>query len=104
VVLRCAAGPEGRVDLRDLLAQLGLRGITSLLVEGGAAVHGSFLREGLWDELSLFLAPKLAGADGLSWAGFPGAAAMALALPLRVDEVCRVAGSADLLVRARPAL
>src|SRR4051794_19298489 len=55
--------------LRTVLRGLARRGITSVLVEGGARVHGEFLAAGLWDELRLFVAPKIFGADALSWAG-----------------------------------
>jgi diaminohydroxyphosphoribosylaminopyrimidine deaminase/5-amino-6-(5-phosphoribosylamino)uracil reductase len=52
---------SGRLDLRALLGALAKRGISSLLVEGGSAVHTSFLEAGLVDELRLFIAPKLLG-------------------------------------------
>jgi diaminohydroxyphosphoribosylaminopyrimidine deaminase/5-amino-6-(5-phosphoribosylamino)uracil reductase len=55
---------SGRIDLVYLLAQLGKRQISSLLVEGGAAVHGSFLRAGLADYLQFFYAPILVGDGG----------------------------------------
>jgi len=55
--------------LRTVLRGLARRGITSVLVEGGARVHGEFLAAGLWDELRLFVAPKFFGPDALSWAG-----------------------------------
>ncbi|HEY2031828.1 MAG TPA: bifunctional diaminohydroxyphosphoribosylaminopyrimidine deaminase/5-amino-6-(5-phosphoribosylamino)uracil reductase RibD, partial [Myxococcales bacterium] len=45
--------------LRSALRRLAKRGITSVLVEGGAQVHGEFLRRGLWDELRLFIAPRI---------------------------------------------
>jgi len=54
---------QGKVDLRSLLIRLGQLGFTSLLVEGGAEVNGSFLRSGLIDKILLFLAPKLIGGD-----------------------------------------
>ncbi|GAC1337373.1 MAG: bifunctional diaminohydroxyphosphoribosylaminopyrimidine deaminase/5-amino-6-(5-phosphoribosylamino)uracil reductase RibD [Myxococcales bacterium] len=98
-VLPCRADGAGRVDLRDLLRRLARTGVTSVLVEGGAGLLGSFLQRDLWDELSLFLAPRVAGAGGLSWAGFPGSRAMRAALPvgpLRVRPV-----GEDLLVSAR---
>ena len=44
-----AARGAGGVDLRDLLARLAARGVTHLLVEGGARVHARFLEEGLVD-------------------------------------------------------
>lgn len=37
--------------LEDIMAGLYNSGVTSLLVEGGAELHGSFLSAGLWDEL-----------------------------------------------------
>ncbi|HEY6911615.1 MAG TPA: bifunctional diaminohydroxyphosphoribosylaminopyrimidine deaminase/5-amino-6-(5-phosphoribosylamino)uracil reductase RibD [Myxococcales bacterium] len=54
--------------LRQVLRRLARKGLTSLLVEGGARVHGDFLRAALWDELRLFVAPRVFGADALSWA------------------------------------
>jgi len=36
-------------------------GITSLLVEGGSELNGSFLREGLVNQVYLYLAPALLG-------------------------------------------
>jgi len=57
---------ESGCDLAALLRELGNRSVTSLLVEGGARVHGSFLDRGLADALALFLAPKILGdAEGV---------------------------------------
>ena len=53
----------GRVDLRAFVARLGAMGLTSLMVEGGSRVNGSFLDEGLVDKIVLFIAPKLVGDD-----------------------------------------
>jgi diaminohydroxyphosphoribosylaminopyrimidine deaminase/5-amino-6-(5-phosphoribosylamino)uracil reductase len=50
-----------RVDLKSFVARLGAMGLTSLMVEGGSEVNGSFLDEGLVDKLILFVAPKLIG-------------------------------------------
>lgn len=59
-VLRLPAG-EGGVALGPLLDELGRRGVTSLLVEGGGEVHWSFLSRGLADYLMLYLSPKIIG-------------------------------------------
>jgi len=99
-IVRCRSR-GGRVDIKDLLRRLAGRGLTSVLVEGGAAIHGSFLEGALWDELYLFVAPKLAGKNGPSWAGFDGAPRMSSALPVEVKSVERV--GSDLLLWARPA-
>lgn len=46
------------------LASLVEQKITSVLVEGGAALLTSFLSEGLWDEMRVFRSPTLLG-DGI---------------------------------------
>jgi len=55
--------------IKSVLRDLARRGLTTVLVEGGANVHGQFLARGLWDELRLFIAPKVFGRQELSWAG-----------------------------------
>jgi diaminohydroxyphosphoribosylaminopyrimidine deaminase/5-amino-6-(5-phosphoribosylamino)uracil reductase len=52
----------GRVDIAAMLAELGKRGVTRLLVEGGATVQASFLDAGLVDRIELFTAPLMLGA------------------------------------------
>ncbi len=96
--LRCRAR-RGRVDLPDLLEKLGGRGVTSLLVEGGAEVASALLAAGLVDRLILFLAPKVAG-GGRSWLEGPGPARMRDALSIRDLEVQRVGD--DLMLTGRP--
>ncbi|NTV10246.1 MAG: bifunctional diaminohydroxyphosphoribosylaminopyrimidine deaminase/5-amino-6-(5-phosphoribosylamino)uracil reductase RibD [Zoogloea sp.] len=57
----------GKVDLAALLEELGRRGINEVHAEAGFKLNGSLLREGLVDELLLYLAPTLLGdaAQGL---------------------------------------
>ena len=55
------ADGAGNVALPPLLKLLGERDITSVLVEGGAAVITSFLREGLADRVIAIIAPKIIG-------------------------------------------
>lgn len=52
-------------DLRDGLRQLRERGVSSLYLEGGAVLAGTFVSEGLADRLHLYLAPLLLGPEGL---------------------------------------
>ncbi|MEK7656201.1 MAG: RibD family protein, partial [Elusimicrobiota bacterium] len=56
-------GSTGKIDLKILLRALAERGVASLLVEGGARVHTSFLESGLVDEVRLFLAPRFIGGE-----------------------------------------
>jgi diaminohydroxyphosphoribosylaminopyrimidine deaminase/5-amino-6-(5-phosphoribosylamino)uracil reductase len=56
-------GASGRraIDLRWLLQRLGAEDVTSLLVEGGGEVNGSFLLDGLAHRVAFFYAPKILG-------------------------------------------
>lgn len=57
----------GKVDLKSLLEALAQRGINEVHAEAGFKLNGSLMREGLVDELLLYLAPCLMGhaASGL---------------------------------------
>ncbi|MGM9937371.1 MAG: bifunctional diaminohydroxyphosphoribosylaminopyrimidine deaminase/5-amino-6-(5-phosphoribosylamino)uracil reductase RibD [Candidatus Ornithomonoglobus sp.] len=50
-----------RVDLTQLMAELGKLNIDSVLAEGGAELHASLLEAGLVDELNIYIAPKIIG-------------------------------------------
>jgi 5-amino-6-(5-phosphoribosylamino)uracil reductase len=52
------------VDLNHVLADLALRGVAKLMVEGGASVLTQFLQAGLADELVLAVAPFFVGDSG----------------------------------------
>lgn len=54
---------KGKVNLKPLLRKIGEMEMTSLLVEGGSEINGSFLKQGLIDKIFLFLSPKLLGGD-----------------------------------------
>ncbi|MDH4449051.1 MAG: bifunctional diaminohydroxyphosphoribosylaminopyrimidine deaminase/5-amino-6-(5-phosphoribosylamino)uracil reductase RibD [Rhodoferax sp.] len=53
--------PSGKVDLGAMLTDLGGREINELHVEAGVTLNGALVREGLVDELVLYLAPMLLG-------------------------------------------
>lgn len=54
-------GVEGKVDLALVLKVLYDKKITSILVEGGAKINGTFFEQKLIDKIYLFMAPKLVG-------------------------------------------
>jgi diaminohydroxyphosphoribosylaminopyrimidine deaminase / 5-amino-6-(5-phosphoribosylamino)uracil reductase len=60
-----ASGPPPGLDLPGVLHALAERGITRLLVEGGARVASSFVAAGLVDEAWLLRGPDPVGADGV---------------------------------------
>lgn len=56
---------DGRIALPELLDDLAALGMSSIIVEGGAAVARSFLDEGLVDRIVLFHGPMEVGAQGI---------------------------------------
>jgi diaminohydroxyphosphoribosylaminopyrimidine deaminase/5-amino-6-(5-phosphoribosylamino)uracil reductase len=63
-VMRVRATPGG-LDLPAVLHALSDKGITRLMVEGGARVASSFIAAGLVDEIWLLRGPGTVGADGV---------------------------------------
>lgn len=63
-IVRVARDVRGRPDIGVVLNELASRGLTRLLVEGGASVHASFLDRNLADRLEIFRAPLALGASG----------------------------------------
>jgi diaminohydroxyphosphoribosylaminopyrimidine deaminase/5-amino-6-(5-phosphoribosylamino)uracil reductase len=93
-------GAEDRVDISSLLRLLGQRGVTSVMVEGGAGIYAAFLKAGLVDELRLFLAPRLVGGEGLSLLGPLGIDTMDGAWRVEVQRIEHV--GEDVLIVCRP--
>ncbi len=66
--IQCAAGDSG---LAIILAQLAASGLSSVVVEGGAALHRSFWDQNLVDRVQVFMTPSTLGSAGLEWPLFP---------------------------------
>jgi len=99
VVLVSMAAADGKVDLAAMLADLAQRGVNELHVEAGHKLNASLLREGLVDELLVYLAPKLLGI-GREMAAFGPLSTLADALDFEFTQVDRI--GADLRILARP--
>ena len=57
---------EGRVALPELLEDLAARGLSSVMVEGGAETARAFLDDGLVDRIVLFSGEAEIGAGGIT--------------------------------------
>ena len=97
-VIRVPKG-NGGVDMAALMVELGKRGITSLLIEGGGTTHASAFQAGIVDKLWFFVAPKIVGGrDAITAVEGEGVAT--------IDEAIRLEGmnaapvGCDLLVEA----
>ena len=58
------APSDGRPDIHAVLRRLGQLEITSVMIEGGAAVNGTALAAGVVDKVFLYYAPKILGGAG----------------------------------------
>jgi len=88
----------GEVDLGHLFEMLGKRGISSVLVEGGAETITSLLRLNLVDRLVVIVAPKLMG-KGLEAVGELNITDVSQTLKLSFSRTYRV--GEDLVIEAR---
>ena len=88
----------GEVDLRHLLSILGERGISSVLVEGGAGVITSLLRRNLVDKVVIAIAPKMMG-KGIETVGELNIREVSQALKLSFKKIYRM--GEDLIIEAR---
>jgi diaminohydroxyphosphoribosylaminopyrimidine deaminase/5-amino-6-(5-phosphoribosylamino)uracil reductase len=93
----------GKIDLDALMGILGKLELVSLLVEGGASITGSMLRERLVDKFYIFIAPKiLGGEDGVPMAAGPGSKRMEECLRLKNIQMRRFGD--DILLVGYPQL
>jgi 3,4-dihydroxy 2-butanone 4-phosphate synthase/GTP cyclohydrolase II len=93
----CATGADGRIDLQALMQWLAGHAINSVMVEGGARVITSFIRQQLADIIIVTISPQLLG-------GLPviDAEASTEAIGLQLAEASYQTLGRDLVLWARP--
>jgi diaminohydroxyphosphoribosylaminopyrimidine deaminase/5-amino-6-(5-phosphoribosylamino)uracil reductase len=89
---------HGKVDLGALMLELAQRGVNELHIEAGHKLNASLLREGLVDELLVYLAPVLLG-DGREIAAIGTLAALADARRWTYTDLARVGDDVRLMLR-----
>ena len=89
---------SGKIDLAELMRELGRRDINELHVEAGFKLNGSLLRAGCVDELLLYLAPSLLGqAQGMF--NLPALDDLSGRLPLAFHDVRQIGPDLRILAR-----
>jgi diaminohydroxyphosphoribosylaminopyrimidine deaminase/5-amino-6-(5-phosphoribosylamino)uracil reductase len=90
---------SGKVELEDLVRELGRRALNEVHVEAGFKLNGSLVAAGLVDELLVYIAPKLLGESARGMFNLPGVERLADARRLRLTDVTRI--GEDVRLRAR---
>ena len=83
-------GSGDTVDLHGLMALLAELEVNEVLLESGATLSGAMLQAGLVDELIVYMAPALMGADARGLFVLPGLEKMAHRIPLEITQVRKV--------------
>lgn len=96
-----AADASGKPKLTDVLQLLGGREVNEVWVEAGATLSGTWLRQALVDELLVYVAPKLLGAQARPLVELPEIHELSGAPGFTLEEVTRT--GEDLRLRLRPA-
>ena len=101
-VFEAGADADGRVDLARLLGEMGARDVTSVLVEGGATLHGALFDAGLVDKVVAFVAPVIVG--GARAPGPVGGLGREFIVnALRLTDIEHTELQGDLMIVGRPA-
>ena len=80
---------DDRIAWQPLLKKLAAQGVVSVLIEGGAAVAASALKNNIVDKVEFFYAPKIVGGDGRAMIGALAISKMARAIQLQNLTMCR---------------
>jgi diaminohydroxyphosphoribosylaminopyrimidine deaminase / 5-amino-6-(5-phosphoribosylamino)uracil reductase len=89
----------GKVDLGDLVRELGRRELNEVHVEAGFRLNGSLLREGYVDELLVYLAPSIIGDKAHAMFELPELTELAGRRQLVVRDLRAVGGDIRVLAR-----
>ena len=93
------AGADGRVALGAALAWMGAQGLNEVWVEAGPTLAGALLGAGLVDELVLYFAPTLLGADARPLAWLPPPARLADVPRWCLHDLSRVGPDVRMMLR-----
>jgi len=78
---------KDKVSLVDLIHHLAGIGLNDLLIESGATLAGAFIEQNLVDELILYQAPKLMGANNMGVVNMPTITSLSSAKTLSIKSI-----------------
>ncbi|RRH75885.1 bifunctional diaminohydroxyphosphoribosylaminopyrimidine deaminase/5-amino-6-(5-phosphoribosylamino)uracil reductase RibD [Falsigemmobacter faecalis] len=90
--IEVASGPSGSVDPEALMQALGDLGLTRVFCEGGGAFAAGLIGADLVDQIEVFTAGVLLGADGRAGLGALGVAALSEAPRFEMTQMQQIGG------------
>ena len=93
--------PDGNVNLKNFLKELGEKQITSILCEGGGELAWSLLKDGLVDKILFFIAPKIIGGRDAK-TSVEGAGLSRIKDAIKLKEIKFSKIDEDVLIEAHP--
>jgi diaminohydroxyphosphoribosylaminopyrimidine deaminase/5-amino-6-(5-phosphoribosylamino)uracil reductase len=94
------AAIDGRVDLHALMTDLAKKEINLLHVEAGSVLCGALLKNGLIDEIIIYMAPHIMGDNAKGLFHLPGLEQMKDRVALTIKDVRSIGN--DIRITARP--
>lgn len=92
---------SSRISVREVLRILGEKGLMSVLVEGGSEIHASFIAEEAFQQIILYVAPKIIGGrEAVPFIGGAGPDLVSQGKKLRFTNVEKI--GPDLKITAVP--
>ncbi len=90
---------SGKVELEDLVRELGRRALNEVHVEAGFKLNGSLVAAGVVDELLVYIAPKMIGETGRGMFNLPAIERLAEARRLRLMDATQIGNDVRLIAR-----
>ena len=90
---------SGHLSLKTTLEQLAKQEINEVHVEAGATLCGSLIQQELVDEIIIYMAPVLMGANARGLLNLPGLDEMKNKIELSIDDIRSVGKDLRLLIR-----
>ncbi|OCH12444.1 riboflavin biosynthesis protein RibD [Aliivibrio fischeri] len=86
--LQCRLSDDGQLDLKEVVNKISRDfNVNHIWVEAGATLAATMIKENLVDELIIYLAPKLMGADGRSIINLIGLETMSETIDLDIKDI-----------------
>ncbi len=90
---------SGKVELAELMRELGRRALNEVHVEAGFKLNGSLVAAGVVDELLVYVAPRILGDAARGMFNLPGVERLADARRLKLVDVAEVGDDVRLRLR-----